>query len=91
MAVLNFLAKAKAMMLRRLFLILPIMLGATVMAMAEDLRDRNGNLLGRIVQRSDGKLEGRDKNGNLKGTYDPRQNETRDKNGKGRLPEPRMK
>ena len=72
MAVLNFLAKAKAMMLRRLFLILPIMLGATVMAMAEDLRDRNGNLLGRGVERSDGKLEGRDKNGNLKGTYDPR-------------------
>jgi hypothetical protein len=50
-------------------------------ASAEDLRDRNGNLLGKITQRSDGKLEGRDRNGNLRGTYDPRRNETRDRNG----------
>jgi hypothetical protein len=30
---------------------------------------------------SSGKLEVRDRNGNLKGSYDPKQNETRDRNG----------
>ena len=69
------------MMPRRLFLTLAVTLGTTVIASAEDLRDKNGNLLGRIIQRSDGKLEGRDKNGNLRGTYDPRTDETRDRNG----------
>lgn len=47
----------------------------------QDLRDRNGNLLGKIKTQSSGKLELRDKNGNLKGTYDPKKNETRDRNG----------
>ena len=47
----------------------------------QDLRDKNGNLLGKIKSLSNGKSELRDKNGNLKGTYDPKSNETRDKNG----------
>lgn len=47
----------------------------------QDLRDRNGNLLGKINTLSNGKFELRDRVGNLKGTYDPRQNETRDKVG----------
>jgi hypothetical protein len=34
-----------------------------------DLRDRNGNLLGRINTLSDGRQELRDSNGNLKGHY----------------------
>ena len=32
---------------------------------SEDLRDRNGNLLGRITTLSDGRMELRDRNGNL--------------------------
>ena len=48
---------------------------------AEDLRDRNGNLLGRITNLSDGRMELRDRNGNLKGYYTPKSNETRDRNG----------
>ena len=47
----------------------------------QDLRDKNGNLFGRIKTRYDGKLEVRDKLGNLKGVYDPDQNETRDRFG----------
>ena len=47
----------------------------------QELRDKNGSLLGKIHTQSSGKLELRDKNGTLKGTYDPKQNETRDKNG----------
>ena len=49
--------------------------------MAQDIRDRSGNLLGKISELSDGKLEIRDKSGNLKGKYDPKTNETRDKSG----------
>jgi hypothetical protein len=51
------------------------------MSYSEELRDRNGNLLGRIQQISDHRLEIRDKNGNLKGYFNPQQNETRDQNG----------
>jgi len=47
----------------------------------EDLKDRNGNLLGRIVHVSANRVEIRDKNGNVKGYYAPQQNETRDRNG----------
>jgi len=47
----------------------------------QDLRYKNGNLLGKIKSLSNGKIELRDKNGNLKGTYDSKSNETRDKNG----------
>lgn len=49
--------------------------------MAQELRDRHGTLLGKITIRSDGKYEGRDSHGSLKGTYDPKSNQTRDKNG----------
>ena len=48
---------------------------------SEDLRDRNGNLFGRIQTLSDGRMELRDRNGNLKGIYNPKTNETRDRNG----------
>jgi hypothetical protein len=51
------------------------------MSHTEDLRDRNGNLLGRILHVSDTRVEIRDRNGNLKGYYNPQQNETRDRNG----------
>lgn len=47
----------------------------------QDLRDRTGNLVGRIRTQYDGKLELRDKFGVLKGVYDPNQNETRDRFG----------
>ena len=48
----------------------------------EDLRDSGGRLLGRIETRSDGKQDGRDESGRLKGTYDPHSNETRDASGR---------
>ncbi|MCY2938363.1 MAG: hypothetical protein NTV55_08395 [Planctomycetota bacterium] len=47
-----------------------------------ELRDRNGKLLGKVHISSNGRHEGRDANGRLKGTYDPKSNETRDANGR---------
>lgn len=52
------------------------------MSSNHELRDRNGRLIGRIREISGGKLEGRDAGGRLKGTYDPRTNETRDATGR---------
>ena len=55
----------------------------------QELRDKTGRLLGKIKTLSDGKLEIRDKTGSLKGSYNPKNNETRDKTsrlvGKGNL------
>ena len=48
----------------------------------QELRDPVGKLLGRIKTRADGKMEGRDAIGRLKGTYDPKTNETRDPVGR---------
>lgn len=45
------------------------------------LKDRNGSLIGKIKILSSGKHELRDKNGGLKGFYDPKSNETRDAHG----------
>ncbi len=45
------------------------------------LKDRNGNKIGSIEVRSDGKQIGKDKNGNKRGEYDPKNNVTKDKNG----------
>jgi hypothetical protein len=47
----------------------------------QELRDKTGNLLGKIKTLAGGKLELRDKTGNLKGSYNPKNNETRDKTG----------
>ena len=46
------------------------------------LRDSNGRPVGKIKNGDSGRLEGRDVNGRLKGTYDPRSDETRDSNGR---------
>ena len=46
------------------------------------LKDRAGRLIGKIKIRNDGKMEIRDRNGRLKGTYNPKTDQTRDKNGK---------
>lgn len=46
------------------------------------LKDSNNRPVGKVKVLSNGKLEGRDANGRLKGTYDPRSNETRDSNGR---------
>ena len=55
----------------------------------QELRDRSNRLLGKIKTRSDGKLELRDSSNRLKGTYNPKNNETRDPSnrlvGKGNL------
>ena len=48
----------------------------------QELRDKNNKLLARIKTLSNGKLEIRDHNNKLKGTYDPKSNETRDPNNK---------
>lgn len=47
----------------------------------QELRDRSGRLLGKIREVSS-KLEIRDASGRLKGTYDPKTNETRDASGR---------
>jgi hypothetical protein len=48
----------------------------------QELRDSSGRLLGKIREQNNGKYEGRDAAGRLKGTYDPRSNETRDASGR---------
>ena len=55
----------------------------------QELRDRSKKLLGKIKTLSNGKLEIRDSSNRLKGTYDPKTNETHDSSnkriGKGNL------
>lgn len=46
----------------------------------QELRDRSGSLIGTISM-SGSKYTGRDRSGTLKGTYDPKSNETRDRSG----------
>jgi hypothetical protein len=48
---------------------------------SREIRDPEGMLMGRIVT-SNGVQEARDATGALKATYDPKHNETRDKDGK---------
>ena len=50
--------------------------------MKQQLRDSNSRPIGTIITTSNGKLEGRDANGRLKGTYDPKSDQTRDCNGR---------
>ena len=50
--------------------------------MKQQLRDSNNRPIGTITATTNGKLEGRDANGRLKGTYDPRSDQTRDSNGR---------
>lgn len=47
----------------------------------QELRDRGGRLLGTIRAMNGGRLEARDAGAGLKGTYDPKTNETRDARG----------
>jgi YD repeat-containing protein len=51
------------------------------MSRAQELRDRNGHLLGRITETSSTRHEIRDANGHLLGYFNPQSNETRDANG----------
>lgn len=55
----------------------------------QELRDKHNRLLGKIKTLSNGTLELRDAHNILKGTYDPKRNETRDSHnrlvGKGNL------
>ena len=48
----------------------------------QELRDKSNKLLARIKTLSNGKLEIRDASNKLKGTYDPKLNETRDSSNK---------
>jgi hypothetical protein len=50
--------------------------------MKQRLQDANGRSIGWISNGTNGKLEGRDANGRLKGTYDPKTDQTRDSNGR---------
>lgn len=60
--------------------ILLVMQISATHAETQVLRDRNGNIVGR-VEESNGKIVGRDANGNYSGSYDPKSNTTRDVNG----------
>ena len=51
------------------------------MSNVQELRDASGLLLGKIIQSSNGTFGGLDARGNLKGTYNPKNNETRDASG----------
>jgi hypothetical protein len=48
----------------------------------QELRDKVGRLLGKIKHVSTGKFEGRDAAGQLKGTYGPKTDQTRDAVGR---------
>jgi hypothetical protein len=48
----------------------------------DEIRDRQGRLIGTIVHRRDGVREARDRQWRLLGTYNPKSNETRDLLGK---------
>jgi hypothetical protein len=50
--------------------------------MKQELRDSNGRPIGSITITSSGKHEGRDANGRMKGSYDPKTNQTRDSSGR---------
>ena len=47
----------------------------------QDLRDRNGSLIGKVVTKSDGKQEIYDRFGSIHGKYDPKTNKTYDRRG----------
>ncbi len=47
----------------------------------QELRDRHGKLLGKIKTLSNGKLEVRDAHSVMKGTFDPKTDQTRDARG----------
>lgn len=51
------------------------------MANSKDIRDKFGNYSGRIDYVSTDRVELRDRNGNLRGTYNPKLDETRDNVG----------
>jgi hypothetical protein len=48
----------------------------------DEIRDRQGRLIGTIVTRRDGVREARDRQWRLLGTFNPKSNETRDRLGK---------
>lgn len=48
----------------------------------DEIRDRQGRLIGTIVHRRDGVREARDRQWRLLGTYNPKSNETRDRLGR---------
>lgn len=50
--------------------------------MKQQLRDRSNRPIGTITVTVNGRLEGRDANGRLKGTYDPKSDQTKDSNGR---------
>src|SRR3546814_2400579 len=67
------------------FLIVTVALLWTTVALAADiqyLRDPNGALLGRVINRRDGLIEARSAQNMLLGRFDPRTNETRDENNR---------
>lgn len=69
-------------MTRRLAALLLPLLASSAPAGRQELRDRDGRLLGWIAPTPAGMREARDRNGRLLGLYDPARNETRDRNGR---------
>ena len=52
------------------------------MSTNQELRDKNGRLIGKITKTSSTREEIRDASGRLKGYYNPQTNETRDAQGR---------
>ena len=50
--------------------------------MEQVLKDSNNRTIGKIRSLANGRMEGRDANGRLKGTFVPKANETRDSIGR---------
>ena len=46
------------------------------------LRNRSGQVVGKITTKSDGKQEIRNSSGQIRGSYDPKRDETKDHMGK---------
>ena len=67
--------------MKNIFLILLFFFSFNVIAQIEDIKDKNGHLLGKIETKSNGIKEVHDKSGHLLGKYDPKTNVTTDKNG----------
>ena len=57
-------------------------LSPTFAEQRNEIRDRQGKLIGTIVHRRNGIGEARDRQWRLLGTYNPKSNETRDRLGK---------
>ena len=67
--------------MKKIFLILLVFFSFNIIAQTEEIKDKNGHLIGKIETKSNGIKEAHDKFGHLLGKYDPKTNITTDKIG----------